>query len=126
MAQDELGNWLDLGTITPITTGYQLFDTPLINSETLRLTFTCNWATRSYYLGSYGLLRLYLPTAIITRTKPIKIWPNAEREILDFKVPEGLKNNGAFVGDLGIIRVLRRGYDFGALDPPWSLKIESK
>ncbi|ARV62727.1 hypothetical protein BZZ01_32455 [Nostocales cyanobacterium HT-58-2] len=124
---DSLGSWEQIGEIA-VTDNWQLFDNPILNSKTFRLTFRTNWEIWGAYntYQSYGLLRLYYPTAEVTVSNCMRLYVAQEHKILTLSFDP---ITDTF--DIGVKRVIyAKSYYKAPINPDdsltWYLKLEAK
>lgn len=120
---DSLGTWNSIGTIEPSWEDWLFFPGDIIDSETLRFTFACDWIKR--FNLSYGILRFHYPTTEATVSPVVRTWPQAEKLILVFPIPQEFKENGIVLRKIAIKKIFRRDYFNPNYDPPWTLTIEA-
>lgn len=121
---DSLGTWESIGVIEPVTTDWTLFPDEVINSETLRLSYTSDWAKRQSPYASYGIVRFYYPTSEVVTSPTSRIYPSPDKQIREFGIPPALRANSVLIRALGVKRINRYKHEFPDLDPPWSIQVE--
>lgn len=95
---DNLGTWLEVGTISPSFDEWSTFSEPMISARTIRLIFSSpDWTKRGYTFAWFRHIFYNDDVSWATR-----IYPKLNRVIIDLPIPEEFIAMGNVVTHLQI------------------------
>ena len=116
-------SWLDLGTVTPRLNEWEFFPVSSIGGDTFRFTFGNLQNYR--FFKSYCLVRFYVPipnAPFYSLTR--RLYPQPESVVLEFSLPQRLKDDGWLLWEPEVKKVLYRRWRGNSLEPAYTLKLE--
>lgn len=98
---DNLGNWIEIGTISPSFNQWGSFPDTMLDGQTIRFIFnstdwtkkanTFMWVRHLFYNGNV--------------TQAVRVYPKQYPVIIDLPIPKELHESGNYITDLQTIKI---------------------